>query len=55
MDLEIVTLSEESQRKTNIIRYRYMLISKNDTKDCIYKMYKRHSWLPNKKRGWGLE
>ena len=38
MDLEIVILSEVSQRKTNIIWYRlYVESKKNDTNELIYK------------------
>ena len=38
MDLEIITLSEVSQRKTNIIGYHlYVESKKNDTNERIYK------------------
>ena len=38
MDLEIVILSEVSQRKTNIIRYRlYVDSKKTSTNELIYK------------------
>ena len=39
MDLEIIILSEVSQIKTNIIRYRLHAESKkNNTNELIYKM-----------------
>ena len=37
MDLQIIILSEVSQRKTNIIYHLYVESNKNDTKELIYK------------------
>ena len=37
MDLEIITLSEVRQRKTNTIWYHLHVESKNDTNELIYK------------------
>ena len=38
VDMEIIILSEISQRKTNIIRYHlYVESNKNDTDELIYK------------------
>ena len=38
MDLELIILSEVSQRKTNIISYHLYVDSKNnDTNELIYK------------------
>ena len=37
MDLEIIILSEVSQRKTNIWYCLYVQSKKNDTNKCIYK------------------
>ena len=37
MDLEIIILSEVSQRKTNIICHLYMESKKNNTNELIYK------------------
>ena len=49
MDLEIVILSEESERKTNIIWYRlYVESKKNGTNERIYKteIYGYHQVCP---------
>jgi len=37
MDLEIIILSEVSQRKPNIIRYGLYVEYKNSTKELIWK------------------
>ena len=37
MDLEIIILSEISQRKTNIIYHLYVESKKNDTNELIYR------------------
>ena len=37
MDLEMITLSEVSQRKTNIWYHLYVASNKNNTKEPIYK------------------
>ena len=37
MDLEIIILNEESQRKKNIIYHLHVESKKNDTNELIYK------------------
>ena len=56
MDLEIIILSEVSQRKTNIIwHHLYVESQKNDTNELIYKTetdsqtQKTNLWLPKGK------
>ena len=56
MDLEIIIISEISQRKTNIKWYHlYVESKKNDTNELIYKVvadsqtWKAHLWLPKGK------
>ena len=44
MDLEIVMLSEVSQRKTNIIYFLYVELKKNGTIELIYKS-EIESWI----------
>ena len=59
MDLEIIILSEVSQRKTNTIYHLYVESKKNDTNELIYKtetnsqISKTNLWLPKGKRGVG--
>ena len=60
MDLEIIILSEESQRRTNIIWYHFYVESnKNDTTELIYKteansqISKSILWLLIKWNHWG--
>ena len=62
VDLEIIILSEVSQRKTNIIWYHlYMESLKNDTNELVYKtetdsqIQKTNLWLPNGKGGRGKD
>ena len=38
IDLEIIILSEVSQRKTNVICYRLYVESKRNTNEFIYKI-----------------
>ena len=59
MDLEIITLSEVSQRKKNITWYNlYVESKKNYTYELIYKTetdsqtQKMNSWLTEGKGGW---
>ena len=59
MDLEIITLSEVSQRKKNITWYNlYVESKKNYTNELIYKTetdsqtQKMNSWLTEGKGGW---
>ena len=57
MDLEIIILSEVSQRKTNIIWYDLMQNLKYDTNELIYQTeidsqtLKTNLWLPKGKSG----
>ena len=57
MDLEIIILSEVSQRKPNIIRYGLYVEYKNSTQELIWKteiqsqVQKTNLWLPGGK--WG--
>ena len=59
MDLEIITVSEVNQRKTNIIWYHLYVESnlKNDTNELTYKtetdshISKSNLWLPKGKCG----
>ena len=58
MDLEIIMLSEVSQRKTKIIYHLYVESKKNGTNELIYKTEtdlqtsETNLWLP-KRKGWG--
>ena len=56
MDLEIITLSEVSQRKTNIIYHSYVESNLKKANELIYKtetelqISKTNLWLPKGKR-----
>ena len=59
MDLEMIILSELSQRKTNIIYNLCAESKENDTNELIYKtetdsqIQKTNLWLPKGKGPWG--